>query len=766
MLMKRVLSILLLFTAYCSFSQANESWRSYFSYNNVVDLSQSAERVYAAADVAVFSKHLQNGELKTITSVNGLKPETITTIHHSTAFNKTLIGNNNGLLLIVNADNTIVSRVDIIQETTVQSDRKKINHIYEDNGKAYLSCDFGIAVFDIAAMEFGDTYYMGPNGSEIPVLQTTVFNGYIYAACNNDGLRRAELANPNLHDFNQWEVFSGGYWNSIVVFNNVLTGGSFNNIYRFEGNNYIYVTSVTTGFVKLRPGPNLLVAYTFADVRVYNEQLQLQLQVSSIPNETVTFSSALVANGRLYIGTTQRGVFSTAVASPGQFDNITPNGPLMNRVWSLEKSANNLWAVFGGYNYFMAPDLSRYGISKLTGNGWLNIPYTDIANVKEAVSLSDIIVNPVNENQVYAASYHSGLLKLENDEPTVLYDDVAFGPGQSTLESLVLPPPNHLYRSIRIHSLAFDNNRNLWMTNSNILEPIKVLRADGQWASYSIEDKTSAPQNDHYSKMVIDKNNTKWIASRDNGVIGFNETMNNRFVIINNDTGLVDNYVRALAIDNRNQLWIGTAKGLRILRSIDRFADEDEPQVNSIIILEDGLAQELMYEQIVNDIYVDGANNKWLATAGAGAFLVSPDGQQTLFHFTVRNSPLPSNIIYDIEIDQATGEVFFATDKGLVSYLGTSTKASGDLNNVYVFPNPVRPGFEGDINISGLIDRANIKITDIEGNLVYETTTEGGTVLWNQRAFNKHKVASGVYMIFIASEDGSETKVKKVMIVR
>ncbi len=172
-----------------------------------------------------------------------------------------------------------------------------------------------------------------------------------------------------------------------------------------------------------------------------------------------------------------------------------------------------------------------------------------------------------------------------------------------------------------------------------------------------------------------------------------------------------------------------------------------------------------MNEQIITDIRVDGSNNKWIATA-AGAFLVSPDGQNTLFHFTKENSPLPSNIINDIEINDITGEVFFATDKGLVSYKGTSTSPSDNLNNVFVYPNPVRPGFEGDVKISGLIDNANIKITDIEGNLVYETTSEGGTVLWDTRAFGKHKVASGVYMIFIASEDGTETKVKKVMIVR
>ena len=155
-----------------------------------------------------------------------------------------------------------------------------------------------------------------------------------------------------------------------------------------------------------------------------------------------------------------------------------------------------------------------------------------------------------------------------------------------------------------------------------------------------------------------------------------------------------------------------------------------------------------------------------MAIAEAGVFLLSPNGQETIYHFTMENSPLPSNNINDIEIDGETGEVYFATDRGLVSFKGVSTRPAEDLSNVYVYPNPVRPGYEGTVKISGLIDNANVKITDIEGNLVYETTSEGGTIEWDTRAFGKHKVASGVYMIFIAAEDGVETKVKKVMIVR
>ena len=146
--------------------------------------------------------------------------------------------------------------------------------------------------------------------------------------------------------------------------------------------------------------------------------------------------------------------------------------------------------------------------------------------------------------------------------------------------------------------------------------------------------------------------------------------------------------------------------------------------------------------------------------------MVSANGQQTIYQFTKNNSPLPSDNINDIEIDGVSGEVFFATDKGMVSFLGTSTKPSDDLGNVYVYPNPVRPEFLGTVKISGLTDKANVKITDIEGNLVFETTTSGGTIEWDTTAFGKHKVASGVYMVFVASQDGLDSTVKKIMIIR
>ena len=194
--------------------------------------------------------------------------------------------------------------------------------------------------------------------------------------------------------------------------------------------------------------------------------------------------------------------------------------------------------------------------------------------------------------------------------------------------------------------------------------------------------------------------------------------------------------------------------------------DGAKAEAQEIIILDNGIPQELLFQLPITDIEVDGSNNKWIATATAGVFQVSPNGQETLAHFTKENSPLPSNNVQDVAIDDDSGEIYFATNKGLVSYQGTATAPSTTLENLHAYPNPVRPNFNGNVTIAGLTTNANVKITDVSGNLVFEDTAVGGSLQWDTTAFGRHKVASGVYLIIVTSADGFETKASKIMIVR
>ena len=759
--MKKAIFILLISQFFFA-QQTNQLWKGYFSYNEIVDVESASDAVFAATQNAVFSKAIASSDLKIFNSINGLKPESITTIHHSQTTNKTFAGNTNGLLLIINSDGTISTKVDIINEVPVPPNKKKINDFYEHEGKLYIATDYGISVMDVATSEFIITYFIGTSGEETEVLQTTVLNNQIYAVTRSFGIRKGDLANPNLYDFSQWQTFDAGFWGGIVTFNNELVAmNADTKTYRYNGTSFQQVLNQIQAGLKIKTNGTELIITTQNHVFVLNQAYNVLVDITQIPNYNVIFKAATVVNGILYIGTEKDGLFSAALTNPSVFEAMSPNGPVRNYIFRVKKAPNYLWAVYGDYTRDYNPyALDEFGISKFSNdNGWELIPYNDLFQAK---SISDIVINPNNPNQVYATSYFSGLLKIEGDN-IELFNNTNTGP--NGLESLVVSG-NPSYIDIRINSPAFDKDGNLWLTNAFVQKAIKVLRSNGQWQSYNLAGIAPTVSTGRYGPMAVDKNRTKWVPSINDGLIAFNENYNNKFIVINTTNGnLPDNDVRCVAVDNRNQLWIGTYAGLRTV-SVDRFISSDELTTNAIIIQEGDLAQELFYQQTILDIAVDGANRKWVSIADGGVFLVSSDGQETIYRFTKNNSPLPSDNINDIEIDGVSGEVFFATDKGMVSFLGTSTKPSDSLSDVFVYPNPVRPNFVGTVKISGLTDKANVKITDIEGNLVYETTSSGGTIEWDTKAFGKHKVASGVYMIFVASEDATDSTVKKVMIIR
>ncbi|MGV9005008.1 type IX secretion system anionic LPS delivery protein PorZ [Flavobacterium sp.] len=762
--MNKFLPLLFLVFVQFSFSQQNLQWKGYFSYNKINDITESNTKFFAAAENALFSKNLSSNEIKSTNTIDGLSGETISAIYFSETTSKTIIGYKNGLMIVLNnQDGSILNVVDIINKS-IPANIKKVNHFMEYNGILYISCDFGIVQYNLNTLQFGDTYYIGPNGLEIKIYQTAVFNNEIYAVTELYGIKKASITNSNLNDFSQWQIMDNGYWNAIVTFNNQLIATNANNkVYKYNGSIFQELFSLNQTALDTRVFGNYLIVTTSSHVFIYNTTLAqvANIQNSQVSSITLTFTCATVINDKVYIGTNENGVISAPLSNLGEFEVIMPDGPKRNYIFSMKSSATKLWAVYGGYDVdynpynFLQIGLTQFPVSYFSENEWSHIPFSDLLTAR---SLVKICVNPKNENSVFISSYSDGLLKLEDNVATTLFNE-----SNSTLKSIV---PNSAI-NIRIGPAAFDKNGNLWVTNSRVTKALHVYKPAGQWQEYNTENVLNSAGND-ISSIVIDNSGTKWIGSGKNGVVAFNESSNVfKTISEGSDLGnLPSKDVRTIALDNRNQLWIGTIKGLRVLSSTGSFTSENQMKANPIIILENGLAQELLFEQFVTDIVVDGSNRKWIGTADSGAFLFSPNGQETIYHFTKDNSPLPSNAVNDIEINETTGEIFFATDKGMISLKGIATRPAEDLQNVYVYPNPVRPGYVGTIKIAQLVEKANIKITDIEGNLVYETTSTGGTVEWDGTAFGQYKVASGVYMIFISEKDGSDTTVKKVMIIR
>ena len=213
---------------------------------------------------------------------------------------------------------------------------------------------------------------------------------------------------------------------------------------------------------------------------------------------------------------------------------------------------------------------------------------------------------------------------------------------------------------------------------------------------------------------------------------------------INLNTKVSSTEIRCLAQDLSGSMWVGTDKGIKVFYNAESIFSINNPAPQNILLEQDGYVQNLLEFENVNCIAIDGANQKWIGTSKAGVFVMSPDGTKEIHRFTESNSPLFSNTIFDIKIHPKTGEVFIATDKGIVSYRGFATQGVEKIvkEEVKVTPNPVKDGYNGYISISGLTSNANVKITDINGYLAFQTVAQGGQAVWNGKDFNGKRVAT------------------------
>jgi len=234
-------------------AQNNQLWQGYFSYNQVKDISESTTAFFAATENAIFSKNSSTNVLSTINSVDGLKAETISSLFYSENSQNTFIGNTNGLLLVKSASGDFLYKNGIVEEVPVSPFIKKINHFTEHQNNIYLACDYGISTFNLSSLEFGDTFYIGSNGGSTKVFQTTVLNNELYAFTDNQGIKKASLSNPNLVDYNQWQVFDAGYWLGGTTFNGVITAVNANDkLYKFNGSTPIEIATLQDPLKDLR----------------------------------------------------------------------------------------------------------------------------------------------------------------------------------------------------------------------------------------------------------------------------------------------------------------------------------------------------------------------------------------------------------------------------------------------------------------------------------------------------------------------------------
>ena len=758
--MKQLFIIILAFFVSKSFSQNFENqWIGYFSYANVIDVETGNDKIIAASENAIFTYDLISSEIKTITTIQGLSGDLISKVYYSANYDIIMVGYQNGLIELIFDDSSVLRVIDILNKPTIPPNQKTINHFFEFNGNVYISTDYGLSIYDLTRLEFGDTYFIGDFGSQVKINQTTIHDGIIYAAMD-DKVKSADANNPNLINFQEWNDFYPFGILGIQSFGNQLYGIDFNSrLLRLSGGNTTVVATFPQANKSIHTTDEYLTVTSRTRSTVFDVMMSQVSTTTNILDFSYTLSNSLAHNGNVYLATEQHGILEVPF-NQNQANQILPDGPLMNKPFAIDAATGQLWVVYGAVSLFFNPyplNPNRRGLSHFQDNNWVNIPYEDVF---ESVALSHVKINPFNQTEAYASSMFSGLLKLVDRQPSLLYNE-----SNSSLQGA------YGDNSLRIFGSEFDNSGNLWFVQSGAVNGLHKLTTSGQIQGFDITSVIPQPTSETgLNKIGITREGSVFMASSFNGLIGYNPNTN-QFRKIGEGLGngnLPDINVRAVAVDNRNQVWIGTLRGLRVLFNTGGFFQENtNVDAQPIIILDDdGVPQELLFQQSITDIEVDGANNKWIATASSGVFYVSANGQETLLRFNKDNSPLPSNNVLDIAIDPDSGVVYFATGNGLVAYKGTTTAPRENLRALRAFPNPVRPHFTGNVTIDGLTARANVKITDVNGNLVFERVAEGGSIQWDTRAFGRYKVSSGVYFIMATSDDGTETNIAKVMIVR
>jgi ligand-binding sensor domain-containing protein len=764
--MKKALLFILLACNTTVAQDFTDSWEGLFSFTTIVDIEESSTAVYAASENAVFIYDLNSRSFTTLTTVNGLSGDEISQIHYSEDKSVLIIGYENGLLQIVDQNGRVNDIVAIKDKQSISPVDKRINEFIESGDLIYIATDFGIAIYNLERLEFDDTYFIGDNGIQVPVASIEIFDGFLYAATidENSGMRRAPIADPFLIDFMNWNQVNIDIWTEVLTFDDRLFAVT---VGRFLAE--LNTTLGTFAGTGIRLPRAILDAHATSDfltftsreaIYIYDRTLNQIYLIDDIGGASYNYTAGIVRGTVLYAGTEAAGMIRINIQDQTDFEFIVADGPSRNTAFSISSSPGELWVGYGNYDVFYDPfPLERLGISYFREEeSWVNYSFNDVLN---AQSISSITVNPNDPNEVFLNSMNDGVVQFVDEAAVTRFEQ--FNSSLFPTVDLNAPPPGIFYR---ISNSTFDRNGNLWVVQSLSDFSLHKRIPSGQWTAFDLSDEISNVAQSA-TKMVVTQEGNIIYGTTSIGLVGF-DPETSEALSFNVDNNLINNYVASLRLDLNGQLWIGSNLGLRVLFNPNSMFTENPSDARSIIIEDtNGIPRELLADEAVLDIEIDGNNNKWVATASSGAFLFSPSGRETIFQFTTDNSPLPTNAVNDISIDESSGKIYFATDKGIVAFQGErSSKPEDNLESVRAFPNPVRPGFEGNVTIDGLTDRARVKITDIEGNLVYEAVSQGGSIPWDTRSFSGSKVASGVYFLFISTNDNIETKVSKLMIVR
>lgn len=744
-------------------------WRTHFAYNNVNQITQSPNKVFAVSDGTLFSVDKRDGSKEFYSKINGLNGTIISRIKYDDASKSLLIIYSNGNIDFL-TENGVENLPDYFNKQ--MSVDKSVNHILFNGKQAYLSCNFGVLVLDDARREIKETYYIGANATEVKVLSTSIFQNNIYAASASD-IYYASLSDPYLISYEHWKKMSALPGSGSIK---MLLNFGDNLILLRDGKLYKYGTdNVWTNLDVLNNYTNIVVAGDYLQCSTSTKNLLYNKQFTSvaIPNLTEIFDGLYDATSSLFwFAVGAKGLVQYNMSNATISEYIKPDGPAVNSPYNMRFAGQKLFVVQGGRWD------AQYNIPGLVmiyeNNIWKNIDNQTIATKtgKNVLDFTDIGIDPADNKHFFIPSFGTGLYEFKNDEFYKWYS-----PDNSPLQSFYASD----YKYIRVEGSLYDEAGNLWLLNPSAKDnKIKILKPDGNWNA--INDPNINTKHTFSAPLISNVNkNQKWVLSLrvlpgvsifdDNGTLdNANDDKSIFYSSFTNPDGgdvIAPSFYFCMAQDKNGVMWVGTSEGPLLFNNTNKAFDAGFTCSKVKIPRNDGtnLADYLLEGEMIKAIAVDGANRKWIGTATSGVYLMSENGQETIHHFTAENSPLLSNAILSIAVNPQTGEVFFGTSNGLVSFQSDAAEGEDYFQQVHTYPNPVRENYDGLITITGLIDKTNVKITDLSGNLVVQTVSNGSIATWDGRNGYGKKVSTGVYVAVCVSPDGTQSTTTKILII-
>ena len=745
---------------------STDEWTLYQSYHNVTYCEVVGDNVYVLASGALYSYNTSDNEVRTYDKITHLSDIEITHIRYSSFIGGLVIIYRNANIDILYDDESVYNISDFKNKILPN---KTINNIDIQGNTAYISTEFGVVVLNLENLEFSNTYNL-----ELNTYSTLLFKDKIYAGTST-GLYSCDI-DRNMLDKNNWEQLNtlsteklctlGDKLYCLVKSTGIHTFDPVSKQLTLVSQGNTYHTIYSNGSEVIAPAKN--------STTVIGSDQKKYTYTTSNNNHTVKKGEKFW-DCKGYKGVVEYRLKENKPEIIKEY--IQPNSPIRNYCEYMKFTATGKLLVAGGNinyfdNIFHDGTLVEYDYRNYK---WTTLPEDTIKNVTgyRYVNICSIDEDPTEPGHYFAGSFGYGVYEFRDGKFVKHYNHE-----NSELKSAVSGRYDYAY--VRVPTVKFDNEGNLWCINSDVKDIVKVLKKDGTWISVNYKEI------EYWATTVkpyIDSRGWLWITAIQGDPGLFCAKINNTPFDTSDDTtrkwlnkftnqdGISYDIYQLfdIAEDNNGDIWVGTNIGVFVIDDPEKFFNDGIfKQIKIARNDGTGLADYFMSGVYIKDIEIDGANRKWIGTNNNGIYLVSADGQETIHHFTTENSPLPSDCIESIAINNITGEVFIGTDKGIAGYMSDATTPAEELdkNNIHAYPNPVRADYSGYISITGLTHDCNVKIVDAAGYLINEGYSNGGQYTWNGRNMRGEKVASGVYHVLTYDSNGKEGVATKILVTR